>query len=378
MIEPGARALHDPANEALRTFLTGSVTAAGEATFCAVCGEAAPATRVHPDTKGVAGARPGGASLVSFNAGAFTSHGFLQGENASTCESCSKAYGTALNRLLAWTGDKPPKNALRLSDRTTLVFWTRDDANGAGDTMFEQLLNGSPDQVARLYSAAHCGGLDAEPLDEDRFFAVVLGGDQARIAVRSVLDQTIPETLSNLRRHFDDLEIVGARQPPAIRALLETLAPPGKESQALDPFAGPLVQAALAAPRILARCSAPRVGASAPTENSTVTTARCVPLSSKRCSDARPPQLTEILRPCLTPNEKIRLISADACSPYSIVSKKARTTRRRESSSAIMERREVRPPPFSELSYDEGNPISISSARRIPAPPYIWSDFWGR
>ena len=43
-----------------------------------VTGRRAGPTRLHPSIKGVRGARPNGASLVSFNLDAFTSHGWSQ------------------------------------------------------------------------------------------------------------------------------------------------------------------------------------------------------------------------------------------------------------------------------------------------------------
>jgi CRISPR-associated protein Csd1 len=47
---------------------------------CLVTGERSPIARLHPAIKGVWGAQPSGASIVSFNLNAFTSYGHEQGE----------------------------------------------------------------------------------------------------------------------------------------------------------------------------------------------------------------------------------------------------------------------------------------------------------
>lgn len=52
------------------------------ATRCLVTGRMAKPARLHPSIKGVRGAQSMGASFVSFNLGAFESHGWSQGDNA--------------------------------------------------------------------------------------------------------------------------------------------------------------------------------------------------------------------------------------------------------------------------------------------------------
>jgi CRISPR-associated protein Csd1 len=56
----------------------------GDSAICLVTGDELPVQRLHPTIKGVQGAQPAGAALVSFNLEAFTSYGKEQGENAPT------------------------------------------------------------------------------------------------------------------------------------------------------------------------------------------------------------------------------------------------------------------------------------------------------
>lgn len=96
------------ASTGARTALMAETAAkdAGKSAMCLVTGEILPIARLHPSIKGVPGAQPSGAALVSFNLSAFTSFGKIQGDNAPVSAATAFAYGTALNALLApdaWT-----------------------------------------------------------------------------------------------------------------------------------------------------------------------------------------------------------------------------------------------------------------------------------
>lgn len=66
-----------------------------------VSGKQVVPEKIHPKIKGVAGAQSAGASLISFNAPAFCSHGAEQNENAPMSKREAYEYTTALNTLLA-------------------------------------------------------------------------------------------------------------------------------------------------------------------------------------------------------------------------------------------------------------------------------------
>lgn len=85
--------------------------------FCSITGEKAKIARLHPLIKGVQGAQTSGASLVSFNAEAYSSFGNVQGMNAPISEKAAFAYAAALNYLLS-----EPRTHRQIAG-TTLVFW---------------------------------------------------------------------------------------------------------------------------------------------------------------------------------------------------------------------------------------------------------------
>ena len=95
---------------------------------CLVTGQKAPLARLHPAIKGVTGAQPSGASIVSFNADAFCSYGHEQGGNAPVGSYAAFAYAQALNYLLA---DR--EHVQRVGD-TTIVCWA-----AGGETAYQQV-----------------------------------------------------------------------------------------------------------------------------------------------------------------------------------------------------------------------------------------------
>ena len=115
-----------------------------EEQMCLVTGEQSPAVALHPSIKGVNGAQSSGASLVSFNLDAFTSHGKKQGMNAPVSDRAAFAYGTALNHLLR--RDEKNRQRVNIGD-TTVVFWAEADTEQqaqAGENLLAGLFSGSP------------------------------------------------------------------------------------------------------------------------------------------------------------------------------------------------------------------------------------------
>lgn len=95
-----------------------AANAVEERGMCLVTGEDnAPIPAIHPALKGVAGAQPTGAALVSFNIASFKSFGKEQNYNAPVGQGAAFAYTTALNHLLA--KGSPRKVVI---GETTVVF----------------------------------------------------------------------------------------------------------------------------------------------------------------------------------------------------------------------------------------------------------------
>ena len=226
--------------EAAQNRLAARVGSAAAARPCLVTGMDAAAARLHPSIRGVQGAQTAGASLVSFNLDAFTSHGKAQGDNAPTSEAAAFRYGTALNRML----DRDGRNRLRRTvGDATLVFWadtsaTVDEAAAANaEDAFGFLIEPATDAsegklvadaLATLAQgrAIELGKLGVEP--GTRFHVLGLSPNAARLSVRYWLSDDFDAFASRLAAHYTALSIDPApwrdRPPSVARMLVQTAA----------------------------------------------------------------------------------------------------------------------------------------------------------
>ena len=148
-----------------------AANAVEERGMCLVTGEDnAPIPAIHPALKGVAGAQPTGAALVSFNIASFKSFGKEQNYNAPVGQGAAFAYTTALNHLLA---------------------------------------KGSPTRQLRGYLAAVAQGRYPEELGDPAtgFFVLGLAGNAARVAVRFWQRDTVGGMAANLAAHYQALRL---------------------------------------------------------------------------------------------------------------------------------------------------------------------------
>jgi CRISPR-associated protein Csd1 len=226
----------------------------GEEGTCIVCGQTAPIVRVHPEIKNVPNGNPAGVALVSFNAPAFTSFGFSDDtsyRNAPFCRGCADAYTRALNRLLSPAfpdpknpGDFLPIGNYRLSNDTAAVFWSSDQKISA---FFGPALNGDPDAVTAVYSAPWSGSRPSN--DTPRFFSLILSGAQGRAVLRSSFASTMAEVVANLRRYFDDIDLVPmyASEPTVtpLFLIIRSLQAPGARSTVASMLAQQVYEAAV-------------------------------------------------------------------------------------------------------------------------------------
>jgi CRISPR-associated protein Csd1 len=230
---------------------------------CILCGQSAPIVRVHPEIKNVPNGNPAGVALVSFNASAFTSLGFSDDEsykNAPFCRNCADAYTRALNRLLS-PGFPDPRNPgqtlpvgnYRLSNDSVAVFWSSEPKFSA---FFGPALSGDAGAVAAIrnpkaaeevYAAPRSGSLPT--VDSTRFYSLILSGAQGRAVLRSSFALTMSEVLANLRRYFDDIDLVPmyASEPPVLPLFLiiRSLQAPGARSTVASMLAQQIYQSAV-------------------------------------------------------------------------------------------------------------------------------------
>lgn len=227
----GDRLRIDESEEARR--LTAARVQAGSAiASCLVTGKEAPYAELQPQFKGVLGAQSSGASLVSFNAGAFESYGRKDGANAPVSEEAAFKYGAALNWLL----DRANARRFRLGE-TTVVFWAdeRPDAGGevaaaaAEDVLWAEFGSAADQDVDQEDAAVIATGLqnvkelrkapDASKLQaETRIHILGLSPNSGRIAVRFWLVDTYGHLSQNLERHKRGMKLLPAPPNPDQKA----------------------------------------------------------------------------------------------------------------------------------------------------------------
>ena len=182
----------------------------GTTGICLVTGREEVIEAVHPAIKGVQGAQPSGASLVSFNADAFCSYGKGQNYNAPVGKYAAFAYTTALNEMLA---DR--RHVYRMGDATVL-FWA-----DSGEEAYQDLMGGAAFGTPCAYDAkdlqkmvkALCDGrqvqFDESCLDpEMKFYILGLSPNAARLSVRFFLQNSFGNFLKNVQAHHNRMEIV--------------------------------------------------------------------------------------------------------------------------------------------------------------------------
>lgn len=199
---------------------------------CMISGDQAECAGTHPKIKGVPETQTTGASLVSFDKSAFTSHGWRQNENAPIGADAAFRYAAALNWLLRH--NHIPFHGASLS----VVFWseTPDDAESElASWMGGKIPEGEDESTLReKLRDMRKGKLPAavEKSANARFYVLGMAGNAGRIAVRFWHESTVGEMWENLRRFREELDIVPEfpeQKPPTIFPLLKSLSAPGKD-----------------------------------------------------------------------------------------------------------------------------------------------------
>ena len=221
-----------------------------------VSGKQVVPEKIHPKIKGVAGAQSAGASLISFNAPAFCSHGAEQNENAPMSKREAYEYTTALNTLLA---DRD--RVQRIGD-DTVISWAH-CGNGVYPDLFSQWQNGSMGQSAvkldekTIKDATHAlaqgrpydyEGIHLSP--DEKFHILALSPNAARLSVRFYLTNTFGAFACNIERHYQDVAI---RRPnydtttflPTWRLLNQTIRAQSKNAKVSAEMAGAVMKAIL-------------------------------------------------------------------------------------------------------------------------------------
>lgn len=208
--------------------------------ICSVTGERAKIARLHPLIKGVYGAQTAGASLVSFNAEAYTSRGKEQGYNAAISEKVAFKYTTALNYLLA----KPTTH--QVINDITFVFWTNVAPSNKDSISHEELFT-TIEEVAKGRSIEELNALISS---NDNFYILGLAPNAARLSVRLFAHNKVSFFANNLLAHQKRLEIVRPKYDEEkewkIQDLLDALANSKTREKKISPLlAGEIIRAIL-------------------------------------------------------------------------------------------------------------------------------------
>ena len=171
--------------------------------LCLVTGETAAIARTHSDTP----INRDSKKFVSFQkSSGYDSYGKEQAFNAPISKSAEFAYTTAMNILLG----RNSKNKVQVGDATT-IFWAQ--KQDVFEEVFPALFGypkDDPDADAKavrtLYEGIYAG--HANMGSDTRFYVLGLAPNSARISVRFWHTGTIADFAGNIKRHFDDLDII--------------------------------------------------------------------------------------------------------------------------------------------------------------------------
>jgi len=184
---------------------TSSMTETG---LCLVSGERKPIARLHPNIKGVFGAQPSGASLVSYNSSSLESYNKEQGMNAPVSEDVAFKYGAALNYLIS-----NKEYHKRISD-TTIVYWAENAEVGYQEIWgdgFSGNGNITQDRLNSIASDMRLGKAvsykDAELYGDTKFCVLGIVPNAARLSVSFYSEGSFGDMLDNMIRFYDELSI---------------------------------------------------------------------------------------------------------------------------------------------------------------------------
>lgn len=238
----------------------------GVTSQCLITGQILPIARLHPSIKGVVGAQPMGASLVSFNLDAFTSYGKTQSYNAPISKNAAFGYTTSLNWLL-----NSEKHRMRIGDTTT-VFWAEKSTVGLEEDLLGALFypqneedkKGEDEQrqitrdprtvklVHDILAKVRNGELVREELIgvdlNVKFYILGLAPNASRLSVRFWHVLEYGKLINKISQHYIDMSIV--KNYPSdpdfisIRMILKEIAPLG-DSKRISPLLGGVVMRAI-------------------------------------------------------------------------------------------------------------------------------------
>jgi CRISPR-associated protein Csd1 len=246
-------------------YLRSSSEGTADVAQCLVSGKKEPIAPTHQKIKGVYGAQPAGASLVSFNDPAFESYGKDQSFNAPISESAMFKYTTTLNFLL----ERGSRNRIQIGDTST-VFWAEttkkscenlahffidpvEEPDESGEAKDNEGIKKQDLQTRQLVSDILQKVRDGKHLEEKdlgvdpdktNFYILGLAPNNARLAVRFWYEDNFGNFIKRVARHHLDMEIDRDDRGPqfiSVYWLLKQTVPQNSSDNASSPLLGGLL-----------------------------------------------------------------------------------------------------------------------------------------
>ncbi|WP_343208678.1 type I-C CRISPR-associated protein Cas8c/Csd1 [Anaerolentibacter hominis] len=229
-------------------------TEEGEFGICMVTGAKKQIARTHGLIRGVQGAQPSGAAIVSFNSPAFCSYGKEQNYNAPVGNEAVNAYTAALNYMLA-----ERQHVCQLGD-TTVVYWA-ESGEETYQMTFESAMMPSQEQSAQerldgiFQSLASGKAVDLTGISfSEKFYVLGLAPNAARLAVNFFYQDNFGNILRHVKEHYDRMEIIrpsvdGSKYLGVWRMLQETVNKKSREKKPLPNLGGVVFRAILSGDR---------------------------------------------------------------------------------------------------------------------------------
>lgn len=194
---------------------------------CLITGETnVQIENTHNVIKGISGSQTSGANLVSFNKPSFLSYYKKQSENAPVSKMAAEAYTKGLQSLV-----DSDYNKIRVAD-STIVFWSEKKSEEIDpEEIFPWVIamqktdGDNPDRgiekIEKLFESIFTGKYSQAKTNH--FYVLGLSPNAARISVRFWKAPSVEDFGLNIKKHFDDFDIVHGPKEPKYLSLYQIL-----------------------------------------------------------------------------------------------------------------------------------------------------------
>lgn len=204
---------------------------------CLITGDInVPIESTHMVTKGIKGSQTSGANLISFNKPSFLSYRKEQSENAPVSKISAESYTKALQSLI-----DSEHNRVRVAD-STIVFWAEKQTEEVNpEEMFTFLVAQTKDRddpnkgvqvIESFINSIFTGQYSFA--GTNHFYVLGLSPNAARISVRFWKAPSVEDFGQNIKKHFDDFEIVHKDYQSKYLSLYEILSSISLETKKRD------------------------------------------------------------------------------------------------------------------------------------------------